>query len=339
MPAFSLYRVVKKRHRIRLAYRSSGKNRFFIDFFLLMTDDRGKSVRRVHGMENKRIFAEFIAQKRKAAGFTQKELAQRLFVSDTAVSKWERGISYPDITLIPGICKELQISEHEFFTACDDLAAREEKRQAKSYRKAKKTYQWTMYICYAVTLITCFICNLAVDHRLSWFFIVLVSVAIGFSVTNLPLLLKKHNTLIVSGCVTVGTYLLLFVCWLLEPGTWFYEIALPVATISLLLCWLIMLVIRYLRINALYKTAVVLTIVSLSVPAINSLENGFPGTDAFLFQFRSYFDWTVWQGNGGTLGNKIAVGGMLLLAAAFLVAGIVLAVMRISKKKKAGVKK
>ncbi len=285
-------------------------------------------------MENKKVFADFITQKRKASGLTQKELAGRLFVSDTAVSKWERGISYPDITLIPGICKELQISEHEFFTACDDLAAREEKKQAKSYRKAKKVYQWIMYISYAAALITCFICNLAVDHTLSWFFIVLASVAIGFSLTNLPLLLKKHNTLIISGCVTLGTYLLLFVCYLQERGPWLYEIALPVATLSLLLGWLIMLTIRYLNINALYKTSAVLALVAVFVPVINSLSDGFSGTEDFLFRVRSYFDWPVWQGDGGTLSNKIAVWGLLLLAVAFFVSGTILAIKHIRNKQK-----
>lgn len=287
-------------------------------------------------MENKKVFAEFITQKRKTAGFTQKELAGRLFVSDTAVSKWERGISYPDITLIPAICKELQISEHEFFTACDDLAAREERKQAKTYRKAKKVYQWTMYISYAAALLTCFICNLAVDHALSWFFIVLVSVAIGFSVTNLPLLLKKHNTLIVGGCVTAGVYLLLFVCYLLDKGPWFYQIALPVATLSLLPSWLMLLVIRYLRINALYKTSAVLAILAIAVPAINSFDNDIYTAGAYLSKFRAYFDWTVWQGNGGTLGNKIAVWGLLLLAVAFLIAGTVLVIVRKSKQRQTG---
>lgn len=286
-------------------------------------------------MENKKVFADFITQKRKEMGLTQKELAGRLFVSDTAVSKWERGISYPDITLIPGICKELQITEHEFFTACDDLAAREEKKQAKSYRKAKKVYQWIMYVSYAITLLTCFICNLAIDHTLSWFFIVLVSAAIGFSLTNLPLLLKKHNTLIVGGCVTAGTYLLLFVCYLLERGPWFYEIALPVTTVALLPCWLVVLIIRYLKINALYKTSAVLALVAVSVPAVNSLGDGLPGAGDFVFRFCAYFDWTVWQSNGGTLGNKIAVWGLLVLAVGFLIAGTVLAVKHRRNRKQA----
>ena len=42
-------------------------------------------------MTNKQAFAKFIAEKRNQAGLTQKQLASRLFVSDTTVSKWERG--------------------------------------------------------------------------------------------------------------------------------------------------------------------------------------------------------------------------------------------------------
>lgn len=36
-------------------------------------------------------FGAFISEKRKALGMTQKELAEKLFLSDKAVSKWERG--------------------------------------------------------------------------------------------------------------------------------------------------------------------------------------------------------------------------------------------------------
>ena len=50
-------------------------------------------------MENKKSFGTFICQRRKELGMTQKEFAQRLFVTDSAVSKWERGLAYPDITL------------------------------------------------------------------------------------------------------------------------------------------------------------------------------------------------------------------------------------------------
>ena len=51
-----------------------------------------------------------IAARRKKLGFTQKELAERLHVTDKAVSKWERGINFPDIALLDKIAAELQFS-------------------------------------------------------------------------------------------------------------------------------------------------------------------------------------------------------------------------------------
>ncbi len=45
-------------------------------------------------------FGAFVAMLRKEKGYTQKELAERLFLSDKAVSKWERGLSLPDIALL-----------------------------------------------------------------------------------------------------------------------------------------------------------------------------------------------------------------------------------------------
>lgn len=49
---------------------------------------------------NKEAFAAFVTQQRKEKGWTQKDLADRLFISDKAVSKWERGLSLPDISLL-----------------------------------------------------------------------------------------------------------------------------------------------------------------------------------------------------------------------------------------------
>ena len=49
---------------------------------------------------DKEAFAAFLAQQRREKGWTQKDLAERLYVSDKAVSKWERGLSLPDISLL-----------------------------------------------------------------------------------------------------------------------------------------------------------------------------------------------------------------------------------------------
>lgn len=63
-------------------------------------------------MERKSI-GSFVAALRRANGMTQKELADRLCVSDKAVSRWECGESLPDITLIPALAEVFGITADE----------------------------------------------------------------------------------------------------------------------------------------------------------------------------------------------------------------------------------
>lgn len=61
-------------------------------------------------------FGVFLAQLRKQNGLTQKELAQRLFISDKAVSKWERGLSMPDIALLSPLANLLGVTITELLS-------------------------------------------------------------------------------------------------------------------------------------------------------------------------------------------------------------------------------
>lgn len=56
---------------------------------------------------------KFIAGERKARGWTQRQLAERLGISDKTVSKWERGGGFPDVSLLLPLCGELGISVNE----------------------------------------------------------------------------------------------------------------------------------------------------------------------------------------------------------------------------------
>lgn len=60
-------------------------------------------------MDNEK-FGQFISEARKGKGLTQKELAKTLNVTDKAVSKWERGKSYPDISLLEPLGEALEVS-------------------------------------------------------------------------------------------------------------------------------------------------------------------------------------------------------------------------------------
>ena len=55
----------------------------------------------------------FIAQCRKEKKLTQKQLGEKLNVTDRAVSKWETGRSFPDVSLMEPLCQELDISVSE----------------------------------------------------------------------------------------------------------------------------------------------------------------------------------------------------------------------------------
>ena len=53
---------------------------------------------------------QLITELRKEKGLTQKQLADALNVTDKAVSKWERGLSFPDISMLEPISEVLGIS-------------------------------------------------------------------------------------------------------------------------------------------------------------------------------------------------------------------------------------
>ena len=59
---------------------------------------------------DKEKFGEFICYLRKEKGMTQKELGDKLHLTNKAISKWERGLSLPDICIIEEIAKNLDIS-------------------------------------------------------------------------------------------------------------------------------------------------------------------------------------------------------------------------------------
>ena len=56
---------------------------------------------------------EFIAAKRKENGLTQLQLAEKLNITDRAVSKWENGRSLPDSAIMLDLCRELGISVND----------------------------------------------------------------------------------------------------------------------------------------------------------------------------------------------------------------------------------
>ena len=66
----------------------------------------------IHELD-KGSFGRFLAQLRRERGLTQRDLAEMLFISDKAVSKWERGLSLPDVSLLLPLAEKLGVSVTE----------------------------------------------------------------------------------------------------------------------------------------------------------------------------------------------------------------------------------
>lgn len=223
-------------------------------------------------MQDKKSFGKYIAEKRKEANLTQEELANKLYVIPTTISKWERGITYPDITVITNLCKELKISEHEFFTACDDEAMNREKREIQKYRTIKKRLFYLINIGYIIGILTCFICNLVINHKLSWFFIVLVGILISFSITSLPFLLKrnKYTVFKITFIITILVYLLLFIINQVNNGNWLLSSYL-IATFVFIILWSDVLVCTFTKISTSYKVSFSLIVWAICIVLTNPI--------------------------------------------------------------------
>ena len=63
---------------------------------------------------------KFISERRKAINLTQKELADKLHITDKAVSKWERGLSFPDISVLIPLAETLNISLYDLLKGGSD---------------------------------------------------------------------------------------------------------------------------------------------------------------------------------------------------------------------------
>lgn len=124
---------------------------------------------------------QFIAKKRKAKGLTQARLAEMLGITDRAVSKWERGISMPDSSIMLELCEILNITVNELLTGEDiemkdyDKAAEknllELKKQNEDYAKSMLRYETFIgilsMVVFLISIMTASIVDMKIGIRIA----------------------------------------------------------------------------------------------------------------------------------------------------------------------------
>lgn len=122
---------------------------------------------------DKESFGAALAEHRKQQGMTQRQLAEKLHLTDKAVSKWERGFSYPDVTILEPLADALSISV-EALLRCegpvpvgkDETMQEEQKKQQEPIqnlvelssenlkRERKRSRKWVVGIAVILAVIT-----------------------------------------------------------------------------------------------------------------------------------------------------------------------------------------
>ena len=241
-------------------------------------------------MTDKKTFGLFIKEKRTEKGYSQKDLAEKLFVTEGAVSKWERGVSYPDITLISDICRTLEISEHELITASTDTDARRVNNEARSFRVIRSAWFRIPTVSYLIALLTCFICDLAVNRTLSWFFIVLAALICAYSfIPTFTLFFRSGRLLVFTLTSFLSICLLLLSCAVYTGGMYWF----PLAFIGVLMGYVLIFgtvllsKTRYSRFKFIIVFTAVLMLTVTLLLYVNSLEPIMIGS-AILITFYAY---------------------------------------------------
>jgi transcriptional regulator with XRE-family HTH domain/DNA-directed RNA polymerase subunit RPC12/RpoP len=110
-------------------------------------------------MDQQKI-GRFIAERRKNKGLTQMQLAEMLHITDRAVSKWERGLSLPDSSIMLDLCHILEISVNDLLSG--EVVTMENNNQkneqllldmAKELEKKNKTIWNAMWAIMSVSII------------------------------------------------------------------------------------------------------------------------------------------------------------------------------------------
>ena len=95
--------------------------------------------------------SNFIKTKRKELGLTQEELAEKLFITEKAISRWETGRGTPDISLLIPLSKELKIEVYELLNGEEQKKNSNEVEQVIRYneirKKRKNNFLFKIIIC------------------------------------------------------------------------------------------------------------------------------------------------------------------------------------------------
>lgn len=205
-------------------------------------------------MMNQTEIGEFIAKCRKEKKLTQAQLAEKMNITDRAVSKWETGKSMPDSSIMLELCEILGITVNELLSGGKiDMESYEKKADENLIALKRKdennmTNNVIISILFSAALLigimVCLICNIAISGNLTWALIPVSSIVFAWVISFPSIIFGKRGIIVslISLSVFIVPYLFLLGRLLKAKEVFSFGAVLAVASIVFL--WIIVAVFK-----------------------------------------------------------------------------------------------
>lgn len=189
----------------------------------------------------------FIAQCRKEKKLTQSQLAEKLNITDRAVSKWETGKCMPDSSIMLELCKILGITVNELLSgekidtenfekkADENLIALERKAETGMAGKGMASILFSAALLLGI--VVCLICDIAISGKLTWSLIPVSSIAFAWAIFFPAIILGKWGAGLLSLSVLVIPYLFLLSSIIKVREV--FSVGAVMAAVSIVFAWII----------------------------------------------------------------------------------------------------
>ncbi|MDR2043269.1 MAG: helix-turn-helix domain-containing protein [Clostridium sp.] len=220
-------------------------------------------------MNNEKM-GRFISELRKSHQMTQRELAAKLNVTDKAVSKWERGLSCPDISLLTPISDIFGITASELLNgekngsdaanveaSIDDVLQYADKAVKSKTDSIQNIYAIVFSISLLLGVIVCTICDIAIAGAFTWSLIPISSIV--FTWLSFFPVAKYGRKGIVGSLIALSLLIVPFLYVLnilMSVGALLLPIGIRMSVISIAYLWVVFALFKTLKSRKLIASAV-----------------------------------------------------------------------------------
>jgi len=214
-------------------------------------------------------FGVLISELRREKSLTQRELADRLHVTDKAVSKWERGKGYPEITLLQSLADVLGVTTSELLSGerntvgsmplseadaivgeAIEFAGQASRRQISDLIFAIVSFS------FLVAAFVCFLCNYLISGKVDWALYPASAMMMTWLILAPWFLLRKYRVILSIAALLLCIFpFLSLVEYLCPVKGWVIPLAMPIVVLSVIPMLIIAVLWIYTKINRFYLGA------------------------------------------------------------------------------------